>query len=157
VTAAANSPAGGDAAADEGRPAFSESDLARLVRSSISDSDDGAAGVLVARLARTIARYGAASVSGALRLADDLIVFAAAGASPATLAQHRVRRHAGDRNRERERHQWGRKVPDETADSLPAGSDAGPGAITDTVYFGGTPVATLNSPLPALNVERKPL
>jgi hypothetical protein len=148
ATAGAGGLAGGDSATDESRPAFCESDLARLVRGSISGTGDTVVGVLVARLARDIARYGAAFVARRLRLANDRIAFAAPAGMPSVFVGNRVQTRAGTHGERRRPDR-----PDEPDDrDLPPASSDGDAAfsVTDTVYFGGVPVAAHRTVLPQL-------
>jgi hypothetical protein len=132
--------AGAEPAADQGREARPDDDVAALVRAALSDESPSALGLSISRLARYVARHGAAAVAGAFAVAHDPL----GGASIATAPQAQSAR-APIKRREREQSQRRREPAlqphrDATDSPKPAEEKSGY-TIEDIVQFAGETVA----------------
>ena len=136
--------------------ALSEHDLAPLVAAGEAGSDDSAARALVSRLSHEVATYGSSAVATAMHLAHDRTAFAAAGTSPATQSDVRVRRRDDDERERRQRQDERRTQHGERGDAASPG-DGSTYTIEDVVRFGDETIATNRMLAPSPNIERTTL
>jgi hypothetical protein len=157
MMAAYDAAGGAEPGAKAAGTALSEHDLATLVAAGETESDDSAARALVSRLSHEVATYGSSAVATAMHLAHDRTAFAAAGTSPATQSDVRVRRRDDDERERRQRQDERRTPQGEAGDAASSGDGGSTYTIEDVVRFGDETIATHRMLAPSPNIERTTL